>query len=68
MEKKAKELRTGVRLNIRKPPKAEVPKNIYKRKEKHKKGYENEKSWPFLYFSASSCRSSYRCFYNSRNI
>lgn len=49
MEKKAKELKTGVRLNIRKPPKAEVPKNIYTRKVKHKKGHENEKSWPFFY-------------------
>ncbi len=68
MEKKAKELRTGVRLNIRKPPKAEVPKNIYKRKEKHKKGYENEKSWPFLYFSASPRQSSYCYFHSFRNI
>ena len=51
MEKKAKDLKTGVRLNIRKPPKAEVPKNIYNRKVKHKKGHENEKSWPFLFLS-----------------
>jgi hypothetical protein len=55
MEKKAKELKTGVRLNIRKPPKAEVPKNIYTRKVKHKKGCENEQSRPFLYFLTPSC-------------
>lgn len=48
MDRKVKELKTGVRLNIRKPPKAEVPKNIYNRKLKHKKGHENEKSWPFF--------------------
>ena len=53
MEKKAKELKTGVRLNIRKPPKAEMPKNIYTRKEKHKEGHENEKSWP-SFFSAGT--------------
>ena len=55
MEKKAKDLKTGVRLNIRKPPKAEVPKNIYTRKVKHKKGCENEQSRPFLYFLTPSC-------------
>lgn len=48
MEKKAKEIKLGLRLNLRKPPKAEVPKNIYTRKEKHKKGHEEQKSWPFL--------------------
>jgi len=52
MNNKIKELKTGVRLNIRKPPKREVPKNIYTRKKKHKKGYENEKSWPFFYLEA----------------
>jgi len=54
MEKKAKELKTGVRLNIRKPPKAEVPKNIYTRKVKHKKGCENEKSWPSFFNSGGT--------------
>ncbi|HRX49350.1 MAG TPA: hypothetical protein P5120_17650 [Spirochaetota bacterium] len=53
MEKKTKELKTGVRLNIRKPPKAEVPKNIYTRKVKHKKGCENEKSWPSFFYSGT---------------
>ncbi len=53
MDRKAKELKTGVRLNIRKPPKAEVPKNIYTRKVKHKKGHENEKSWPFFILSTA---------------
>ena len=53
MEKKIKELKAGVRLNIRKPPKAEVPKNIYTRKVKHKKGCENEKSRP-SFFSAGT--------------
>ncbi|HOP62366.1 MAG TPA: hypothetical protein PK358_10420 [Spirochaetota bacterium] len=49
MDKKIKELKTGVRLNIRKPPKRELPKNIYTRKEKHKKGHGNKETWPFFY-------------------
>ncbi|HOP30086.1 MAG TPA: hypothetical protein P5120_09085 [Spirochaetota bacterium] len=68
MEKKAKDLKTGVRLNIRKPPKAEVPKNVYKRKEKHKKGYENEKSWPFLHVFTLPCRTGCSCSHNSSSI
>ena len=38
MKKQLKELRVGVRLNIKKPPKIETPKNVYSRKCKHKKG------------------------------
>lgn len=36
MKLKIKNIKTA-RLNIRKPPKIETPKNIYSRKEKHKK-------------------------------
>jgi len=48
MDKKIKELKTGVRLNIRKPPKRELPKNIYTRKEKHKRGHGNKETWPLF--------------------
>ncbi|NLV68270.1 MAG: hypothetical protein GXY14_11430 [Spirochaetes bacterium] len=50
MDKKVKELRRGLRLDIKKPPKAETPKNIYKRKQKHKYGrdYENLRPYFFL--------------------
>ncbi len=51
MNKKLKELRSGLRLEIKKPPKAETPKNVYNRKVKHKKGLENEKFRPFFYTS-----------------
>ena len=51
MNEKLKDLRVGVRLNIKKPPKIEIPKNVYNRKVKHKKGLEDEKSRPFLLFS-----------------
>ena len=49
MNKKVKELRSGIRLDIKKPPKIEIPKNVYNRKEKHKKGLENEKFRPFFF-------------------
>jgi len=52
MDKKVKELRTGIRLDIKKPPKVEIPKNVYNRKVKHKKGPGNESSRPFFYLSA----------------
>lgn len=48
MNRKVKDLRTGIRLNIKKPPKVEVPKNVYNRKVKHKKGLEDEKFRPFF--------------------
>lgn len=49
MNIKVKELRAGLRLEIKKPPKVEIPKNVYNRKVKHKKGLENEKFNPFFY-------------------
>ena len=48
MDKKVSDLRQGIRLNIKKPPKIEVPKNIYNRKIKHKKGLGEEKLRPFF--------------------
>ncbi len=48
MDKKLKEIRAGIRLDIRKPPKVEIPKNVYNRKVKHKKGLRNEHSGPFF--------------------
>ena len=48
MKKKLKDLRVGIRLNIKKPPKIETPKNIYSRKAKHKKGLNDEKFRPFF--------------------
>jgi len=55
MDKKVKELRQGIRLNIKKPPKTEVPKNIYSRRIKHKKGLDEEKFRPFFICSSYSC-------------
>ena len=52
MDRKVKDLRVGIRLDIKKPPKVEIPKNVYNRKVKHKKGLENEKFSPF-FLSAS---------------
>jgi len=49
MDKKVKDLRVGIRLDIRKPPKVEIPKNVYNRKVKHKKGTGNEKFSPLFY-------------------
>jgi len=48
MKKKLKDLRAGIRLNIKKPPKIEPPKNIYNRKVKYKKGLDDEKFRPFF--------------------
>ena len=48
MDKKIKDLRRGIRLNIKKPPKVEIPKNVYNRKVKHKGGMNNENSAPFF--------------------
>ncbi len=48
MDKKLKELKKGIRLNIQKPPKVETPKNVYNRKTKHKKGYDDKDSYPFF--------------------
>lgn len=53
MNKKIKDLRHGIRLNIKKPPKAEVPKNVYTRKIKHKDGLNDEKFRPFFMFYMS---------------
>ena len=52
MDKRLKELKSGLRLDIKKPPKVEVPKNVYNRKVKHKEGLENEKFRPFFYLSS----------------
>lgn len=49
MNRKVKDLRAGIRLDIKKPPKVEIPKNVYNRKVKHRKGTENEKFSPFFY-------------------
>ena len=51
MEKKVKELRVGLRLDIKKPPKAETPKNIYSRKQKHKDGRDNENFRPSFFLT-----------------
>jgi len=51
MNKKVKELRGGLRLEIKKPPKAETPKNIYSRKEKHKDGRDNENFRPYFFLT-----------------
>jgi hypothetical protein len=48
MNKKVKELRRGLRLDIKKPPKIETPKRVYNRKAKHKKGHGDDSAWPFL--------------------
>lgn len=37
-KKRAKEIRTGIRLNMRKAPKVEIPKNVYNRKRNKKHG------------------------------
>lgn len=47
MNTKAKEIKRGIRLNIKQPPKVETPKNVYNRKTKHKKGYDDKHSYPF---------------------
>lgn len=49
MDKKLKDLKTGLRLNMRKPPKIEVPKNVYSRKLKHKKGDYRDERNPLFY-------------------
>jgi hypothetical protein len=54
MNKKLKDLRVGVRLDIKKPPKIETPKSVYNRKVKHKKGLEDEKLRPFLFIFLSN--------------
>lgn len=51
MDRKVKELRRGVRLDIKKPPKAETPKNIYSRKEKHKDGRDYENFRPSFFMT-----------------
>ncbi|PKL18880.1 MAG: hypothetical protein CVV49_03760 [Spirochaetae bacterium HGW-Spirochaetae-5] len=48
MNRKVKDLRVGIRLDIKKPPKVEIPKNVYNRKVKHRKGTDNENSAPFF--------------------
>ena len=49
--KTAKELKrsAGIRLNIKKPPKIEIPQNVYTRKAKHKKSLKHQIS-DFFYF------------------
>jgi len=37
-KKRVKEIRVGIRLNIKKAPKTETPKNIYNRKRLKKHG------------------------------
>ncbi len=54
MIKKVKDLRAGIRLKIRKPPKVEIPKNVYNRKVKHRRGLEDEKFRPLFYPSGLS--------------
>jgi len=49
MNRKAKEIKRGVRLNIKKPPKVETPKNVYTRKTRHKKGYDEKIHTPFYF-------------------
>ncbi len=48
MDKKSKEIKRGIRLDIRKPPKIETPANVYKRKAKHKRGYDDKSSYPLF--------------------
>jgi hypothetical protein len=48
MNGKVKDLRKGMRLDLKKPPKTEIPKNVYNRKVKHKKGQNRESSAPFF--------------------
>ncbi len=48
MNRKVKDLRKGMRLDLQKPPKVEIPKNVYNRKVKHKKGLNRESSAPFF--------------------
>ena len=48
MDKKLKDLKAGLRLNMRKPPKTEVPKNVYTRKKKHKKGDYDKERFPLF--------------------
>ena len=45
-----KRIRTGVRLKV-KPPKTEIPKNTYSRKEKHRRNYSDGFSffYPFSF-------------------
>jgi|GEM_PF-1053425 len=49
MDKRVREIRRGLRLSIKKPPKAETPKNIYKRKQKHKYGRDYEDLRPYFF-------------------
>lgn len=60
MDRKIKDLRVGIRLDIKKPPKVEIPKNVYNRKVKHKKGTDNEKFSPFFYTLISLQSSALR--------
>jgi hypothetical protein len=51
MDEKVKELRRGLRLNIKKPPKVETPKSVYTRRKKHKEGRGYDEFRPsFFYF------------------
>jgi hypothetical protein len=59
MNKKLKDLRVGIRLNIKKPPKIETPKNVYNRKVKHKKGLNDEKFRPF-FITITSLRAVFK--------
>jgi hypothetical protein len=72
MNKKIRYLRTGLRLDIRKPPKTEIPKNVYTRKQKHKKGDYNENSNPLFIFAIiflirpkPACRTAPKCLYRN---
>ena len=47
--KKLKELGLVIRLNIKKPPKVEIPKNVYTRKVKHKKSLK-QREFGLFYF------------------
>lgn len=37
---KLKQIKSGMRLDIKKAPKVEIPKSVYSRKMKYKKNYE----------------------------
>ena len=57
MNNKVKELKAGIRLDIKKPPKVEIPKKVYNRKVKHKEGLENEK-FKTLFFYLNICNQN----------
>ncbi len=67
MNRKVKDLRKGMRLDLQKPPKVEIPKNVYNRKVKHKKGLNSESSAPFFYSMRGKESAFCKCLYIPRN-